>query len=526
VAPGPAGSAPGPLAVSGASSSTVAVAAGVDASVPGRTRAAAARSAVRSAAAAVCALAIVASVIPLVVLQIPDAIAWALPPRLAGQGPGVVASVLRASGLALPAMAVAAPLAALAVRWLQAGPVLLAGLLVIAAADLLGDTAGTVALIGVDRSLHGLGAGIAMTAVVAVVAEQPKAKRPQTGRRSLAGWWAALTVAGLAAAPELMRRRVTSGHWHAELQPSPWLTGTALALAALYALLAEGTAAADARSAFPPAERAQLALLAAPMAGICAIAVAVTYRGDKAVAVAAIADALALTGIVAVTARASTAARLAVVCAVAGFTLAPAAGAVTALTQPTEFGSESGGVALAAALCGATLALMTKNRHVRAVTAVGLFLAAAGFAALYLAGPENPHSRMLAALCVPLAGGLSAALAAGLRATGAAGAMASVVMLLAGVVAGYLAAGAVQLRALADARTAQAVRGALVTAAGHWALVAAAVSAAAALAMACTPGRWPSRKPGHPAVGRRKSKLSDVAGGAPVPGAGGTPGHG
>jgi len=474
----------------------------------------------------VCALATVATVIPLVVLQIPDAITWALPPRLAGQGPGVVASVLRASGLALPAMAVAAPLAALAVRCLRAGPVLLAGLLVIAAAALLGDTARTAALIGVDRSLHGLGAGIAMTAVVAIVAEQPQAKQPQAGRRSMAGWWAALTVAGLAAAPELMRCRVTSGHWRAALQPSPWLTGTALALAALYALLAEGTATADARSAFPPAERAQLALLAAPMAGICAIAVAVTYRGDKAVAAAALADALALTGIAAVTARASTAARLAVVCAVAGFTLAPAAGAVTALTQPTEFGSESGGVALAAALCGAILALMTKNGHVRAVTAVGLFLAAAGFAALYLAGPENPHSRMLAMLCVPLVGGLSAALAAGLRATGAAGAMASVVMLLAGVVAGYLAAGAVQLRALADARTAQAVRGALVTAAGHWALVAAAVSAAAALAMACTAGRRASRKPGHLAVGPRKSKLGDVAGGAPVPGAGGTPDHG
>ena len=92
----------------------------------------------RSGAASLCALALVATVVPLAVAQIPDAIAWSLPPRLAAGGPAVVTSVLRASGLALPAMAVAGSLAALAVRWLRAGPVLLAGLFLLAAADALG----------------------------------------------------------------------------------------------------------------------------------------------------------------------------------------------------------------------------------------------------------------------------------------------------------------------------------------------------------------------------------------------------
>jgi hypothetical protein len=50
----------------------------------------------------------------------------------------------------------------------------------------------------------------------------------------------------------------------------------------------------SARNAFPAAERVHLALLTAPVAGICAIAVAVTYRGGPAVAAAAIADAIAL----------------------------------------------------------------------------------------------------------------------------------------------------------------------------------------------------------------------------------------
>ena len=57
-------------------------------------------------------------------------------------------------------------------------------------------------------------------------------------------------VAGLAIAPEVMRHRVSSGGWHAALQPYPWLTAAALTLAALYALLAEGTAVATARNAF------------------------------------------------------------------------------------------------------------------------------------------------------------------------------------------------------------------------------------------------------------------------------------
>ena len=59
-----------------------------------------------------------AAVIPLVALQVPDAIAWSVPPPLAGAGSATLVSLLRASGLALPAMAVAASIAALAVRWL------------------------------------------------------------------------------------------------------------------------------------------------------------------------------------------------------------------------------------------------------------------------------------------------------------------------------------------------------------------------------------------------------------------------
>ena len=88
------------------------------------------------------------------------------------------------------------------------------------------------------------------------------------------------------------------------------------------------------------------------------------------------------------------------------------------------------------------------------------------------------------------------ALAASLRAAGPPGALAGLVLLLAGLVAGYLAAGAVQLRALTGAITVPAAHAALATAAGHWALTAAAVAGAVALALACIGRRQTGARPG------------------------------
>src|SRR5580704_7858663 len=459
-------------------------------------------------AAGLCAAALVAAVVPLAVLQIPDAIAWSLPSQFTAAGPNALASLLRAASLALPAMAVAAPFGALATRRFRAGPVLLAGLLVIGVADALGEGAHTVPVIGADRVLHGLGAGISMAAVAAVVAE-----RRQTGR-SLAGWWACAVVFALAAAPALMRHRVIAAGWRAALQPYPWLAGAALALAALYAVLAEGSARTAVRSTFPAAERALLALLAAPVAGMCAVTVAVTYRGDRAVVAAAIADAIALVGLAVTAVRASTAGRLAAVCAVIGFTVAPAAGAVSALTQP---GRVAGGATLAAAVCAGALALTRPATSARTTTAGGLFVAAGAFAAASLAGSAVADSRVLALLCVPLAGGLTAALTATVRGAGTGGAVCGVVLLLAGTVSGYLAAGAVQLQALQAARTAAAVHAALVTTTARWALLAAVVTAAVALVMAAAPGgagppgrRTPARRrSGRPAARPIVGKLDD-----------------
>jgi hypothetical protein len=75
------------------------------------------------------------------------------------------------------------------------------------------------------------------------------------------------------------------------------------------------------------------------------------------------------------------------------------------------------------------------------------------------------------------------------------------VLLLAGLVAGYLAAGALQLRALTGATTVPAAHAALATAAGRWTLTAAALAGAVALVLACVGRR---RTGASPSPGRNR----------------------
>ena len=103
----------------------------------------------RRLAADAAAAAVIATVAPLCLLQAPNAIAWAMASvGTAADGTQRPMAVLRAAGLALPAMAAVGGVAAIAAARLRAWPVLLAGLLTMAVADGLGVSARTVALIG------------------------------------------------------------------------------------------------------------------------------------------------------------------------------------------------------------------------------------------------------------------------------------------------------------------------------------------------------------------------------------------
>jgi hypothetical protein len=139
------------------------------------------------------------------------------------------------------------------------------------------------------------------------------------------------------------------------------------------------------------------------------------------------------------------------------------------------------GIALcAAALCGATVAIALPASRATLAVGGGLLIAAAGFAvgsagpAGYLSGPRGV---VLVAVCVPVAAGLSAALAAGLRTATAPGAMCGVVLLIAGVLTGYLADGAIELHTVAGAdRDAATIHAALITADLYWNIAAAIVA--------------------------------------------------
>lgn len=426
----------------------------------------------RTALADVAAALVVLAVVPLALLQVPDAIEWAVPPQFAS--PATLTSLLRASGLALIAMAITAPLGGLAVRRFRAWPVLMAGLGVFGAADIAGNAARTVAQVGVDRALHGAAAGVIFAAAIALAAERRGAAHP-----ALAGWLAACAVAGLAAASEVMRYRLAAGDWRDALRPYPWLTGVALGLTAVYALLADGALTARARIGFPAADRTRLALLVVPIAGMCAIDIAVTYGHDADVIAAALACAISLAGLAVMTGRAGAARWCAMVCPVAGFTVAPAAGAATDLLPVTPHSGLLLAITLGgAAACGAMLAAVLPERRRGALIPCGLFLAAAGYAATSVAGATSPRGQLFAVAC-----GLTMALGAALRGTGVAGAVCGMVLMLAGVLAGYLADGAIALQAVDAAdRGAATVHASLLIADARWDIAAATICAGVALA--------------------------------------------
>ena len=253
---------------------------------------------------------IVLAAVPLAFLQIPDLIAAAEPTMLASVASGsrYGNAVIRAAGLALPAMLLAAPAAALGARRGPGWRVLTAGLITLGAADLAASLPATwvetVPGIALDRAVHGLGAGAVLAASLAVVWE-----RRAAARRVLACLWSVAAVSTMTAAVPLIGFRVAVGGWRAALQPYPWLAGVALAVTAVHVVVTGGAGATGsggrraggratgsggrgaggrggrrdgvtggAGGVITPAERAQLALLFVPAVGLGALAVGSTFQ--------------------------------------------------------------------------------------------------------------------------------------------------------------------------------------------------------------------------------------------------------
>ncbi|HEX8008195.1 MAG TPA: hypothetical protein VF482_17405, partial [Trebonia sp.] len=205
--------------------------------------------------------------LPLAILAIPNTIsvvAALLPPDVSQS------AMMRAHGLALPAMLLTVPAAALAVRRFRAAPVLVAGLTVLALADAAGGFAGGPGTVAVLRVLHGVGAGLLVPATLVAAMERPS-------RRVLLPIWAgALAVSLLTAQALALWPLDAVSSWQVTLQPYPLLTGVALALAAVFLVLwmvSDKGGAARAESRLSASERTRLIMAAVPSAGIAVLAV-------------------------------------------------------------------------------------------------------------------------------------------------------------------------------------------------------------------------------------------------------------
>ncbi|NUR85992.1 MAG: hypothetical protein HOY71_18080, partial [Nonomuraea sp.] len=174
---------------------------------------------------AVLGLLIVAA-LPLAIVAIPNTVsivADLLPSDIDRIG------LMRAHGLALPAMLLAVPLAAVALRRMKVAHVLVGGLALLAVADAAGGYAGSAFLVGVLRVLHGVGAGLLVPATLVAAWERPRWVR---------ALWTGMLARSLVSAQALALWPLAGVRsWRITLQPYPMLTGIALALAAGYFLL-------------------------------------------------------------------------------------------------------------------------------------------------------------------------------------------------------------------------------------------------------------------------------------------------
>lgn len=402
--------------------------------------------------------------VPLSVASVPNLAGYALPSLLRdfGVGTGWSTALLRAYGLALPALIVGAAAGAhWAARGRGAAP-LMAGLALIGVADVIGSLPLSLGAIEAARLLRGFGGGLVMAGTLALCVW-----RGGRLRTALTVWWCVVLLAGLVVAAPLAQVALAETSWRAPLRPYPWLTGIGLLLSA--PLLA-------ARSLVGQRLRhADRALLAAPMmlAGTTAVLmVGATYQWPASaqlivasvltcgyVAVAGAGCALLPAGqrtglpLTAVATGVAVPPTLAGVLGARTFHADPAAGldiAVTGVVVPMA-------AAVLAAAVGVAIGAGQRSgpgRRPSPAAAIGLMLTACGLFAI-AAGGTGGGTVLATAGWALLGGGLGLAWGTGLCATpttaGATGALLAVQLVFPATAAGFLLYGSLLLRAVAGA---------------------------------------------------------------------------
>lgn len=399
--------------------------------------------------------------LPLAVVAIPNTIsvvAALLPPGVSQ------VEMIRAHGLALPAMLVTVPLAAVAVRRLRAAPILVAGLTLLALADVAGGYTDTVALVGVLRVLHGIGAGMLVPATLVAVAERPRS-------RVLLPIWAGTLAASLLTAQALALwaiRDVSS--WQVTLQPYPLLTGIALALAAAYLVLwmiAKDGGVPGEQEILPTgrptsAERGRLSLAVVPAAGIAVLGIGITFDWSPPLVV--VAAALAVLAMLALasfgTFEGAGGRTLALANVAVGLVVLPTAAQMTYI----ELGGPLGGpglkglwgpflAAVVAALVAAVLAGRLPESSAARTTTAGLVAVVAALCAIRLLVPA-PSGGPLVVPFVLLAAGAAVALVGAFRLAGLGSALLGLSLCFPAVLAGFLLGTGIQVNRLREAAAA------------------------------------------------------------------------
>ncbi|WP_030924811.1 hypothetical protein [Streptosporangium amethystogenes] len=410
---------------------------------------------------------LVAVVLPLAIVAIPNTIsvvAALLPPEVSQ------IAMIRAHGLALPAMVLTMPVAAVLVRRVRAAPMMVAGLALLAFADAAGGYAGSTMLVGVLRVLHGVGAGLLVPATLMAV----------WGRSSfLRALWAATLAASLLAAQALALWPLDQvDSWRVTLQPYPMLTGVALVLAALYLVLwlKDGESTAGPGAVVTARGRTLWAVV--PAAGVAALALGSTFNWSASLVIRA-----ALVSVVVLLALASSGASLgaagrapAYAMVAVGVVVLPTAAQVTYVELGGLGGPGLSGLwsAFAIATVVALLAAALTNRlgatAMPMVTAGGLVVVVAGLCAVRLFLPA-PGGLALILPFTLLAGGASVALTGALRSCAEEAALLALSLFFPAVLAGFLLGSGVQVAQLREAKTPQALVDGFVDALHLWALI-------------------------------------------------------
>ncbi|GAA3441208.1 hypothetical protein [Planomonospora venezuelensis] len=410
--------------------------------------------------------------LPLAIVAIPNTIAVVkalLPADVAEL------DMVRAHGLALPAMVLTVPLAAVVVRRMRAAPILVGGLTLLALADAAGGYAGSPLVVGILRVAHGVGAGLLVPATLVAVWERPRILR--------AVWAGVLAVSLLAAQALALWPLDEATSWRITLQPYPLLTGVALALSALYLVLWLRSGQSAAAGPGPSsAERGRLLMTTAPAVGIVVLALGATFGwAPELIAAAALLSVLALLGLASVgTFEGVNGRTLAYTTVAVGVVALPTAAQVTYVGLGGLGGPGLSGLwqaftaAGVAGLAAAVLAGRLKDQIMPLVAAGGLVVMVGGLCAVRFLLPAAGGP----ALVIPfllLAVGAATALTSALRPSGPGAALFALSLFFPGVLAGFmLGSGVLLLRlreAVREAASAQSLVDAYVSALHLWALI-------------------------------------------------------